>query len=147
MLHRGKNHVIAFVYCSLAYTMQLWWNTKKCILNRLHAVYHDILQMLLGVAKYESISFPFTLFDVQWCQSVNRNTDNRFMRRFNSSVNRIIKDIPVLYLPQRYPNTGSICCIWILDKNNYRVWSKYTSRSKYIVYSLADANIWTHIHI
>ena len=73
--------------------VQLWWNDKKSTLNRLHSAYHNIFKLFIGMSKFESTSLLYTVFDVQWCQSVIRNMAYRFMCRLDSSVNYILNDI------------------------------------------------------
>ena len=65
----------------------------QLVLVNLQIAYHNIFLMFLGMSKYESTSYLYTLFDIQCCQSVIRKLVYGFMCRLDSSVNCIIKGI------------------------------------------------------
>ena len=41
-------------FCSPMYTSQLWWNYKKCTMERLLITYHNVFKMSISMSKYES---------------------------------------------------------------------------------------------
>ena len=75
-------------FCSPMYTLQLWWNYKKCSMKRLLITYHIIFKMSFSRSKYESISLLglCTVYNVLCCQVVIRNIVYRFMCRLPTIV-------------------------------------------------------------
>ena len=80
-------------YCTPMYTAQLWWNHKKCSLNRLCITYHNVLKMSAGLSKFESTSLLCTLSNMPCCKAVIRNLVFRFMCRLYSSDNILVKAV------------------------------------------------------
>ena len=66
MCSLGVKLTIFRTYCSPMYTAQFWWTYTKSTINKFQIAYHNIFEMFLGVSKYESTSYPCTLFDIQY---------------------------------------------------------------------------------
>ena len=87
-----ETHILSYflfthVYSTTVVELQISTITK------LQIYYHNIKKMFLGISKYESTCYLFTLFDIQCCQSVIRKLVYWCMCRLDSSGNCIIKGI------------------------------------------------------
>ena len=66
-------------YCSSLYTAQLWVNYSKSVMNKLYIAYHNMLKLLIGVAKREHTRPIRVTLDVPYCPSLIRNLVYKFM--------------------------------------------------------------------
>ena len=78
-------------YCSSLYTAQLWVNYSKSVMNKLYIAYHNMLKLLIGVAKREHTRPICVTLDVPYCPSLIRNLVYKFMGRLIKSNNDFIK--------------------------------------------------------
>ena len=74
------------------YTPHLWWNYKKMSICKLQITYHNILNMNIGLFKFERTSATCgAITNTQCCQSVIRNLVYNFFYRIDKSENTIVK--------------------------------------------------------
>ena len=78
-------------YCSSMFTPHLLWNDKKMYVTKLQITYHNILEMNIGLSKYESTSATCTFTNTQSWLSTIRNRAYKCVCRLNKSDNALIK--------------------------------------------------------
>jgi len=78
------------VFCSNIYCAHLWWNFKKCSMNRLSTSYHNILKLFIGISKFESTSLTCTVFNMPSYAAMLRKMCYNFGERLRTSQNEII---------------------------------------------------------
>ncbi|CAL4180217.1 unnamed protein product, partial [Meganyctiphanes norvegica] len=80
-------------YCATLYTSQLWVNYTRTVMNKLYIAYHNMLKLLIGVAKREHTRPICVNLDVPYCPALIRNIVFKFMGRLLKSNNIFIKAI------------------------------------------------------
>ena len=100
------------------YTLQLWWNYKKCTMKLLLITYHNVFKMSISMSKYESTSLLCTVYNVLCCQAVIRNLVYRFMCRLQASNTSLVMSIQsssLVYTPRIRKHCGDVYCMCMGD--------------------------------
>ena len=80
-------------YCASLYTAQLWVRYTKTAINKLYIAYHNMMKLLVGVAKWEHTRPICIDLNIPYCPALIRNIVYKFMGRLTESLNVYVKAI------------------------------------------------------